>query len=106
MSNPEFVHLHVHTAYSLLDGAIRVKDLLAQAQAFEMPAVAITDHGSLFGVLDFYQKAKAAGIKPMLGCELYVAPGSRQDRKTARETTTTWWCWRKIWRAIRISSGW
>ena len=80
MSNPEFVHLHVHTAYSLLDGAIRVKDLLAQAQAYGMPAVAITDHGSLFGVLDFYQKAKAAGIKPLLGCELYVAPGSRQEK--------------------------
>jgi len=81
MSESQFVHLHVHTAYSLLDGAARVKDLLVQAAAFEMPAVAITDHGSLFGVLDFYQKAKAAGIKPILGCELYVAPGSRQDRK-------------------------
>ncbi len=80
MATPEFVHLHVHTAYSLLDGAIRVKDLLAQAQAFGMPAVAITDHGSLFGILDFYQKAKAAGIKPLLGCELYVAPGSRQEK--------------------------
>src|SRR4030065_2789463 len=81
MANPDFVHLHVHTAYGLLDGAIRVKDLLAQAQAFGMPAVAITDHGSLFGVLDFYQKAKAAGIKPLLGCELYVARGSRQEKK-------------------------
>jgi DNA polymerase-3 subunit alpha len=80
MATPEFVHLHVHTAFSLLDGAIRVKDLLAQAQAYGMPAVAITDHGSLFGVLDFYQKAKAAGIKPLLGCELYVAPGSRQEK--------------------------
>src|SRR5450759_776658 len=80
MSNPEFVHLHVHTAYSLLDGAIRVKDLLAQTQAYGMSAVAITDHGSLFGVLDFYQKAKAAGIKPLLGCELYVAPGSRLEK--------------------------
>lgn len=80
MANSEFVHLHVHTAYSLLDGAIRVKDLLAQAQAYGMPAVGITDHGSLFGILDFYQKAKAAGIKPLLGCELYVAPGSRQEK--------------------------
>ncbi len=80
MANSEFVHLHVHTAYSLLDGAVRIKDLLAQAAAFEMPAVAITDHGSLFGILDFYQKAKAAGIKPLLGCELYVAPGSRQEK--------------------------
>ncbi|MGA8570958.1 MAG: DNA polymerase III subunit alpha [Desulfobaccales bacterium] len=81
MPPSEFVHLHVHTAYSLLDGAVRIQDLLAQAQAYEMPAVAITDHGTLFGVLDFYQKARAAGIKPILGCELYVAPGSRQDRK-------------------------
>ena len=81
MAASEFVHLHVHTAYSLLDGAIRIPDLLAQAQALEMPALAITDHGALFGVLDFYEKARAAGIKPLLGCELYVAPGSRQDRK-------------------------
>ena len=81
IENPEFVHLHVHTAYSLLDGAIRIKDLLAQTQAYGMPAVAITDHGSLFGVLDFYQQAKAMGIKPLLGCELYVAPGSRQEKK-------------------------
>jgi DNA polymerase-3 subunit alpha len=80
----EFVHLHVHTAYSLLDGAIRVKDLMAQVQAFEMDAVAITDHGSMFGVLDFYEQAKKAGIKPILGCELYVAPGSRLDRKGAK----------------------
>ena len=71
----------MHTAYSLLDGAIRIPDLLAQTQAFEMPAVAITDHGSLFGVLEFYEKARAAGIKPLLGCELYVASGSRLDRK-------------------------
>jgi DNA polymerase-3 subunit alpha len=81
MAPSEFVHLHVHTAYSLLDGAARVPDLLARAAALEMPAVAITDHGSLFGVLDFYQKARAAGIKPLLGCEVYVAPVSRHDRK-------------------------
>ncbi len=81
MAASEFVHLHVHTAYSLLDGAIRIKDLLARAQALEMPAVAITDHGTLFGVLDFYEKARAAGIKPLLGCELYVAPGPRQEKR-------------------------
>ncbi len=81
MAAPEFVHLHVHTAYSLLDGAIRLPDLLAQVQAYGMPAVAITDHGALFGALEFYEKARAAGIKPILGCELYVAPGSRLDRK-------------------------
>ncbi|MGO9176293.1 MAG: PHP domain-containing protein, partial [Desulfobaccales bacterium] len=85
MPQSQFVHLHVHTAFSLLDGAIRIQDLVAQAQAYEMPAVAITDHGALFGVLDFYQKARAAGIKPILGCELYVAPGSRQDRKGKAE---------------------
>ncbi len=62
-------------------GRSRIKDLLVQAAAFEMPAVAITDHGTLFGVLDFYQKARAAGIKPILGCEVYVAQGSRHDRK-------------------------
>ncbi len=84
MAPSEFVHLHVHTAYSLLDGAMRVPDLLARAAALEMPAVAITDHGSLYGVLDFYQKAKAAGIKPLLGCEVYVAPGSRHDRKAGK----------------------
>ncbi len=78
-----FVHLHVHTAYSLLDGAIRIPDLLARAQELEMPALAITDHGTLFGVLDFYQKANQAGIKPLLGCEVYVTPGSRHDKKGA-----------------------
>jgi DNA polymerase-3 subunit alpha len=81
MAPPEFVHLHVHTAYSLLDGAIRLPDLVKRVQELEMPAVAITDHGNLFGVLDFYEKVKKAGIKPLLGCELYVAPGSRHDRK-------------------------
>jgi DNA polymerase-3 subunit alpha len=81
MAASEFVHLHVHTAYSLLDGAILVPDLLARVQALEMPAVAITDHGSLFGVLDFYEKARAAGVKPLLGCELYVAPGPRLEKK-------------------------
>jgi len=81
MARAEFVHLHVHTAYSLLDGAIRLKDLVARVQELEMDAVAITDHGTLFGVLDFYEKVRGAGIKPLLGCELYVAPGSRHDRK-------------------------
>jgi len=75
-----FVHLHVHTAYSLLDGAIRLDDLLARAQEFDMPAVAVTDHGTLFGALDFYLKATKAGLKPIIGCEVYVAPGSRLDR--------------------------
>ncbi|MGQ9688508.1 MAG: DNA polymerase III subunit alpha [Desulfobaccales bacterium] len=81
MATSEFVHLHVHTAYSLLDGAIRLKDLVQRVQELKMPAVAITDHGTLFGVLEFYEKMREAGIKPLLGCELYVAPGSRFDRK-------------------------
>ncbi|MBW1992619.1 MAG: DNA polymerase III subunit alpha, partial [Deltaproteobacteria bacterium] len=81
MAASAFVHLHVHTAYSLLDGAIRIPDLLNRAAALEMPAVAITDHGALFGVLEFYQQATKAGIKPILGCEMYVAPGSRHDKK-------------------------
>jgi DNA polymerase-3 subunit alpha len=87
MAAADFVHLHVHTSYSLLDGAIRVPDLLNRVQALEMPAVAITDHGSLFGVLDFYEKARAAGVKPILGCELYVAPGPRQEKKGKGENS-------------------
>ncbi|MDI6854469.1 MAG: DNA polymerase III subunit alpha [Deltaproteobacteria bacterium] len=83
MAASPFVHLHVHTAYSLLDGAIRIPDLLDRVAALEMPAVAITDHGTLFGVLDFYQKAAKAGIKPLLGCEVYVAPASRHDKRGA-----------------------
>ncbi len=83
MAESAFVHLHVHTAYSLLDGAIRIPDLLNRAAALEMPAVAITDHGALFGALEFYQKATKAGLKPILGCEIYVAPGSRHEKKGA-----------------------
>ncbi|PKN36093.1 MAG: DNA polymerase III subunit alpha [Deltaproteobacteria bacterium HGW-Deltaproteobacteria-19] len=78
----DFVHLHVHTQYSLLDGAIRLADLFQKAKEYEMPALAITDHGNLFGAIDFYQRARKAGIKPIIGCELYVAPGSRFDRQS------------------------
>ncbi len=77
---PEFVHLHVHTQYSLLDGANQIDRLVRQARAFEMPAIAMTDHGNLFGAIEFYVKAKEAGIKPIIGCELYVAPQSRLAR--------------------------
>jgi len=79
MKNP-FVHLHVHTQYSLLDGAIRVSDLLKKAQEYGMPAIAITDHGNMFGTVDFYQQAQKSGIKPIIGCELYIAPKSRHDK--------------------------
>ena len=80
MPRPEFVHLHVHTQYSLLDGANQIDRLVRQARAFEMPAIAMTDHGNLFGAIEFYLKAKEAGIKPIIGCELYVAPQSRLAR--------------------------
>ncbi|MEN8190365.1 MAG: DNA polymerase III subunit alpha, partial [Thermodesulfobacteriota bacterium] len=75
-----FVHLHVHTQYSLLDGAIRIKDLLDKCSEYEMDAVAITDHGAMFGALEFYLKAKKAGIKPIVGCEFYIAPEHRTDK--------------------------
>ena len=75
-----FVHLHVHTQYSLLDGAIRLDRLLAKCKEYGMDAVAMTDHGAMFGALEFYVKAKKAGIKPLIGCEFYIAPGSRTDK--------------------------
>ncbi|MBC8460389.1 MAG: DNA polymerase III subunit alpha [Deltaproteobacteria bacterium] len=75
-----FVHLHVHTEYSLLDGAIRIDQLLEKARNLGMDSVAITDHGNLFGAVQFYDRAVKAKIKPIIGCELYVAPGDRRDR--------------------------
>ncbi len=79
-SESNFVHLHVHTQYSLLDGAIRLGDLLKKTKEFDMPAVALTDHGTMFGALDFYQQATSAGIKPIIGCECYVAPRTLADK--------------------------
>ena len=76
----EFVHLHVHTEYSLLDGASRIPDLIAETKRLGMKAIAITDHGNMYGVVNFYKEAKKAGIKPVIGCEVYLAPGARQDR--------------------------
>ncbi|MFY9114303.1 MAG: DNA polymerase III subunit alpha [Dethiobacteria bacterium] len=78
-----FVHLHVHSEFSLLDGAARIKDIISTAKAMSMPAVAITDHGSMYGLIDFYQEAVKQGIKPILGCEVYVAPRTRFDREPA-----------------------
>ncbi len=78
----QFVHLHVHTQYSLLDGANQIDALVQEAKQFGMPAVAVTDHGNLFGAIEFYQKATAAGIKPIIGCEAYLAPKSRFDRES------------------------
>lgn len=80
MKHTEFIHLHVHTQYSLLDGAIRLDDLFAKASQFNMPALAITDHGNMFGAVEFYQKAQKHDIKPIIGCEMYLAPGSRFDK--------------------------
>ncbi len=76
-----FAHLHVHTEYSLLDGSNKIKECVARVKELGMDSVAITDHGVMFGVIDFYRAAKAAGIKPILGCEVYVAPGSRFDKE-------------------------
>ncbi len=79
-----FTHLHVHTEYSLLDGASKIKELVARAKELGMDSIAITDHGVMYGAIDFYNAALAAGIKPILGCEVYVAPGSRFDRETGQ----------------------
>jgi len=78
---PDFVHLHVHSDYSLLDGAARVDGLVKTAADHGMGALALTDHGNLFGSLAFYKAARKAGVNPILGCEMYVAPGSRTDRQ-------------------------
>jgi DNA polymerase-3 subunit alpha len=75
-----FTHLHVHTEYSLLDGMCRITQLVAKAKEMGMESLAITDHGVMYGVIEFYQAAKEAGIKPIIGCEIYIAPGGRQSR--------------------------
>jgi DNA polymerase-3 subunit alpha len=82
MKHADFVHLHVHTQYSLLDGTIRLDDLLNKAKDYQMPAIAMTDHGNMFGAISFYQRAYKHGIKPIIGCELYVAPKSRFDKNS------------------------
>ncbi|MGI8965963.1 MAG: DNA polymerase III subunit alpha, partial [Limisphaerales bacterium] len=82
MAHADFVHLHLHTEYSLLDGACRLDKLMDKAHELKFPALAITDHGVLYGAIDFYQAARDKGIKPIIGCEVYVAPGSRFEKKT------------------------
>lgn len=77
-----FTHLHVHTEYSLLDGSCKIKEIAERAKELGMDSLAITDHGVMYGVIEFYRAAKAAGIKPVIGCEVYVAPGSRFDKET------------------------
>ncbi|PTX15448.1 DNA polymerase-3 subunit alpha [Halanaerobium congolense] len=80
----DFVHLHNHTAFSLLDGAIRVDSLIKKTKKYDMPAAAITDHGVLYGIIDFYRKAKKEGIKPIIGAEVYLSPGSRFEKNRKR----------------------
>jgi len=80
MSHSDFIHLHLHTQYSLLDGACRIPEILAIAKSHKMDSLAITDHGNMFGAIEFYLEARKAGIKPIIGCEVYVAPKSRLDK--------------------------
>jgi DNA polymerase III subunit alpha len=82
MAHAEFVHLHLHSEYSLLDGACRLDKLTDKAHELKFPALSLTDHGVLYGAIDFYQAAREKGIKPIIGCEVYVAPGSRFEKKT------------------------
>ncbi len=83
MQHSHFVHLHVHTQFSLLDGACKIPELIALAKEYRMPAVALTDHGNMFGAIEFYLEAMKNGIKPIIGCEIYVAPGSRFDKSSS-----------------------
>src|SRR5947199_10193108 len=83
MSSPAFVHLHCHSHFSLLDGASPIQGLVDRAKSLGMNALALTDHGNLYGALDFYRKATAAGINPILGYEAYIAPASRFQKEAA-----------------------
>ena len=78
---PEFVHLHLHSEYSLLDGACRIKELVLRVKELGQKAVAVTDHGNMFAAVEFYNECLAQGIKPIIGCEVYVAPKSRFDKE-------------------------
>jgi len=89
MSRSDFVHLHLHTQFSLLDGACRIPEILNLANQYKMDSLAITDHGNMFGAIDFYLEAQKAGIKPIIGCEVYVARRSRLDKTASgREGTS------------------
>src|SRR3954451_5331631 len=83
MSHSDFVHLHLHTEYSLLDGACRLDRLMEKAKELNFSSISITDHGVLYGAIDFYRAAEEQGLKPIIGCEVYVAPGSRLEKKTS-----------------------
>src|ERR1700677_902402 len=85
MASSNFVHLHLHTDYSLLDGACEIGELTAEAARRGMPAVAVTDHGNLFAAASFYHQATTHGVKPIIGCEMYVAPDNHKNRGTGAE---------------------
>ena len=86
MRSDSFVNLHVHTQYSLLDGACRISRLVERVRELGQTAVAITDHGNMYGVAEFWKAAKNAGVKPIIGCEVYVAPRTRNDRDPKLDT--------------------
>ena len=92
-----FVHLHFHTCYSLLDGACHIDKTMEMAKELKMPALAITDHGVMYGIVDFYKAARDAGIKPILGCEMYVARESRIEKRAENQgnpkTSAAWSRW-------------
>ena len=85
MKKDNFAHLHVHSEYSLLDGASRIIKLIEKASQYDMPALALTDHGVMYGAIEFYTQAKKSGIKPIIGCEVYLAPRSRREKQSGRE---------------------
>ena len=87
MKNDQFVNLHVHTEYSLLDGACRINDLMERVKELGQTAVAITDHGNMYGVIEFWNAAKKNGIKPVIGCEVYVAPRGHLDKEPRIDTS-------------------
>src|SRR5688572_14904729 len=82
VAGPKFVHLHVHTHYSLLDGACKIPQLIKRTKELGMDSIAITDHGCMFGVVEFFNECKKEGVKPILGMEGYMAPGDRRDKST------------------------
>ena len=97
MAQADFVHLHVHSEYSILDGACRISDLVSRAAELEMPSVSLTDHGSMAGAVQLWKATRDTGVKPVIGCEVYVA----DDRRRARRATRTSRCSPPTTRATR-----
>src|SRR3989344_8815021 len=86
MSSP-FIHLHTHSHYSLLDGLSKIDEMVKLAKKYEMPALALTDHGNMYGAIEFYKTCKKHGIKPIIGVEAYITPGSQHDKRPNIDTT-------------------